>query len=73
MKAADELITKMGKTKQNLSQIEPEDEEQEVLEQRGMKMICDETSCVIVPLAEASSSVHGPSGLVLKSQSTSES
>ena len=62
MRAADELINKMGKTKTALSQTDAEEQDEEILQQRGMKMICDETSCVIVPLAAASNTVHGPTG-----------
>ena len=62
MRAADDLISKMGKTKTSLSQATVEEQNEEILQQRGMKMICDETSCVIVPLAAASNTVHGPTG-----------
>ncbi len=65
MRAADDLISKMGKTKTALSQSDAEDQAEEILQQRGMKMICDETSCVIVPLAAASNTVHGPTGRLL--------
>ena len=67
MRAADDLISQLGKTRDSLDQSDDE-EEQEVLQQRGMKMICDETSCVIVPLAEAADRIHGPSGSPSKTQ-----
>lgn len=62
MRAADELISKMGKTRTALSQTDADELDEEIVQQRGMKMICDETSCVIVPLAAASNTVHGPTG-----------
>lgn len=62
MKAADDLISQLGITKASLSTIDKEEEEQAEEQQRGMKMICDETSCVIVPLAGSSDTVHGPMG-----------
>ena len=62
MRAADELISKMGRTKTALSQTDADVQYEEILQQQGMKMICDETSCVIVPLAAASNTVHGPTG-----------
>ena len=62
MKAADELISKMGKTRQTLSEKDTKEEGEELERQRGMTMVCDETSCVIVPLAAASNVAHGPKG-----------
>jgi len=68
MRAADELIGKMDDIKVSgnngtASRQEgntPSDEEEEP---RVMRMVCDETSCVIVPLAASPGKVHGPSGI----------
>lgn len=62
MKAANALMEKLGTAERQLSGASrPVDDSQEQTRHKIMKLVCDESSCVIVPVAEDAKS-PGPAG-----------